>query len=289
MHRFSVLCGGIDVDLHSVESLRTPTGREQLYPLAGDETVLAGGTYLFSQPHPDVRRLVDITTLGWEPVTFSANGIDLAATCTVAQVADLSASLPPLRPEWTAAPLFRQCATALLASFKIWSTATVGGNLCLSLPAGAMISLTSALGAHLTVWRGTDGEYTVPVEDFVVGPGNNILTPGDVLRSVHLPAAALRARTAFRKLALAPLGRSGIVVIGRTDTAADGGCFTLSVTASTVRPYVFRFDRHPGAAELRAALAGVPEADWTDDAHGDPDWRAAMTELLAEQIRKELG
>ena len=48
-------------------------------------------------------------------------------------------------PDWAAAPLLRQCCEALLASFKIWRSATVGGNVALSFPAGAMISLLSAL------------------------------------------------------------------------------------------------------------------------------------------------
>ena len=39
----------------------------------------------------------------------------------------------------TAADLARRCAEALLMSFKVQHVATVGGNLCLALPAGAMI------------------------------------------------------------------------------------------------------------------------------------------------------
>ena len=70
------------------------------------------------------------------------------------------------------------------------------------------------------MWRADGGEYTLPVTEFVTGEATNVLAAGDVLRSVHLPATALRGRTAFRKLAPSPLGRSGVVVIGRRDTAA---------------------------------------------------------------------
>ena len=41
---------------------------------------------------------------------------------------------------------------SLLASFKIMNTATVGGNICMSLPAGALIALTVALEASYTLW-----------------------------------------------------------------------------------------------------------------------------------------
>ena len=122
-----------------------------------------------------------------------------------------------LRPNWAAAPLFHQCCTALLASYKILSSATVGGNLCLSFPAGAMISLTTALDGEVQVWRANGADYRLPVRKFVTGMAANVLAPGDVLRSVHLPASALRGTTAYRKLAPSPLGRSGIVVIGRRD------------------------------------------------------------------------
>ena len=61
------------------------------------------------------------------------------------------------------------------------------------------------------------------------------------------------------------------------------------MTAATVRPYVFTFARVPDADALRAAHATIPDDAWTGDAHGDPDWRRAVTLVLAEQIRAELA
>ncbi|MCW2685578.1 MAG: FAD-binding molybdopterin dehydrogenase [Mycobacterium sp.] len=277
------------MDLNTVEVVDTPTTRDELWPLGPSDAVLAGGTWLFSEPQPELRRLVDVTALGWEPIALSANGIELAATCTIDRVSGLSAELAATRPDWAAAPLLHQCCSALLASFKVWSTATVGGNVCLSFPAGAMISLTAALDGTVHVWRPDGTDYRLPVTEFVTGDSANVLTHGDVLRSVHLPAAALRATTVFRKLAPSALGRSGVVVIGRRDTPADGARVVLSVTAATVRPYVFEFPGTPSADELRAEHARIPDDAWCDDAHGDPDWRQAVTLVLAEQIRAELS
>lgn len=277
------------VDLNTVESLRVPRSRDELWPLVPGDAVLAGGTWLFSEPQVGVRRLINVTGLGWPAITLGDNGIELAATCTVAGVSALSASLPGSHPDWAAAPLMHQCCTALLASFKIWRVATVGGNICLSFPAGSMISLTAALDGEVTVWRADGSDYRLPITEFVTGLGANVLQPGDVLRSVHLPAAALRSRTAYRKVAPSPLGRSGVVIIGRRDAPADGGRFVLTVTAATVRPYVLRFDGVPPAGQLSAAHATIPDEAWTRDAHGDPDWRRAVTLVLAEQIRAELA
>lgn len=276
---------GHQMDLNTIEAVHVPTCRDEVWPLGPHDAILAGGTWLFSEPQPTATRLVDITQLGWLSVTVTAAGIELASTCTLDELASLSNTLIADRPEWAAAPLIRQCCTALLASFKIWSTATVGGNVCLSFPAGAVISLLSALAGTVTVWRADGSAYTLPITEFVTGEATNALAPGDLVRSIHLPASALRARTAFRKLAPSPLGRSGIVVIGRT----DAGRFIVSVTAATVRPYVFEFPGVPSSEHLRSTLAEIPEPAWTVDAHGDPDWRQAMTLILAEQIRCELA
>ncbi|MHA0289292.1 FAD binding domain-containing protein [Mycobacterium sp. C3-094] len=277
------------MDLNTVEAVHTPPSRDEVWPLGPTDAILAGGTWLFSEPQPHIARLIDITSLNWPPIVLSDNGIEIAATCTLADLAELSTTLPGRRRDWTAAPLFAQCCTALVAGFKIWRTATVGGNICLSLPAGSMISLATALDGTALIWQ-PDGETrTVPVADFVTGVICNVLAIGEVLRSVHLPAAALRGRIAYRKLAQSPLGRSGVVVIGRRDAPADGGALTISVTAATVRPYVLHVTTVPSRDALREALSVIPDDAWTRDAHGDPDWRAAMTHRLAEQIVDELS
>jgi len=266
------------MDLHTVDVLRPARTRDDLR-LAPGEKLLGGGSWLFSEPQPEVTGLVDLTTMGWEPWQVTDEGLSIAATCTIAQLLE-----PPAPADWTASALFRQCAEAFLMSFKIWHTATVGGNLCLALPAGAMISLATALDAEVVVWTPDGGERREPVESFVRGPGLTSLQAGEVLRSVELPLAALRGRTAFRKIALTSLGRSSAVVIGRVD---DDARFSLAVTAATPRPYVFRFESAPTTAELRTALDAVDE--WYADPHGSPDWRAAVTLELAAEVCAELA
>jgi CO/xanthine dehydrogenase FAD-binding subunit len=266
------------MDLHTVEVLRPARTREDLH-LAAGETLLSGGSWLFSEPQPDVTGLVDLTAMGWEPWEITPEGLSVAATCTIAQLLQ-----PPAPPEWTASPLFRQCADAFLMSFKIWNTATVGGNLCLALPAGAMISLATALDAEVVVWTPDGGERREPVAAFVRGVRDTSLQPGEVLRSVEFPIAALHGRTTFRKIALTPIGRSSAVVIGRLDR---DGQFTLAITAATPRPYVFRFDSAPTPDDVRTALDSVDE--WYADPHGSPDWRDAVTLELAAEVCGELA
>ena len=51
------------MDLSTVEVVSAPASREQLWPLRRGDALLAGGTWLFSEPQPHVRRLIDITGL----------------------------------------------------------------------------------------------------------------------------------------------------------------------------------------------------------------------------------
>src|SRR5438874_2077867 len=164
------------MDLNTVSEVARPATREELHAWRDGDAWLAGGTWLFSEPQPGVRRLIDLERLRWEPLTVDERGLAIAATCAIGQ---LDAFAAP--PEWRAAPLIRQCCRSLLASFKVLNVATVGGNLCMSLPAGALISLTAALEGACTIWQPDGGERRVPVVDFVTGDHRNVLCPGELL------------------------------------------------------------------------------------------------------------
>lgn len=234
---------------------------------------LAGGTWLFSEPQPGTRRLLDLTTLGWPALTQRGDGLEIAATCTIAELYESGTGL------------VRQCCEAFLASFKVWNEATVGGNLCNALPAGPMISLTAALGGTCLI-QGPGGERIVRAVDFVTGNNQHVLVPGEWLRSIRLPAAALSSRTAFRRQSLNTHGRSAALLIGLMD---DVG-WTLTITASVKRPVQLRFLGTAGPSEVReAVLAAVPDELWHDDVHGRPSWRRHLTLTFAEQIRRELS
>lgn len=187
------------------------------------------------------------------------------------------------RPGGDTRALFWQCANSLLASFKVWNVATVGGNIALSLPAGPMTSLAVALDAELVIWSAT-AERRMPAAAFVTGVRENALGPDEVLRSIEIPRRSLGSRTGFRRIALSPLGRTGTLVIGRVDA---GGEAVFTVTGGTSRPVQLRFDELPSALTLERAVLGIEE--WHDDAHGAPDWRRAMSVLFAEELRIDLG
>ena len=227
------------MDLNTVvDVVRRPSDRPGAAWRTGDAW-LAGGTWLFSEPQPTVRRLVDLTELGWPSLMSDAGGLEIGATCTIRELHEF---VPP--DGWLAGSLLRTSCEAFLASFKVWNAATVGGNICMSLPAGPMITMTVALEATYLVWAADGSERTVSAKDFVVGDRQNLLRPGEILRSVHIPNDALCKRYTHRRFTLTKLGRSTIFMVA-TQRPAAAEDLMLTITAGTTAPIVLQFDTVP--------------------------------------------
>lgn len=270
------------VDLNTVTDVLTPRNRGDLPCHSEGNAFVGGGTWLYSEPQPHLRRLVDLASLGWPPLRVGADGLEIAATCTLA---DLYAATFP--PEWTAAHLVAECCRCLMGSFKVWNMATMGGNLCMSLPAGPMISLAAGLDASCLIWAPDGSDRRLSIFDFITGPQRNALGPGEILRSIHIPAAALTRRAEMRRASLTQQGRSAALLIGTRDPRT--GDFSLAVTAATPRPVRLHFPEPPDAGPLRARIeAEIPADRYFNDIYGAPAWRRQMTLRLAEEIRRAL-
>jgi CO/xanthine dehydrogenase FAD-binding subunit len=270
------------MNLNTVTEVKRPTSTEEIPEWREGCAWLAGGTWLYSTPQIDTHTLIDLESLRWPALQATPYGLDIAATCTIAELDRFQAAA-----DWTAAPLLRLCSHALLMSFKIYNAATVGGNICMSLPAGAMISLTASLEGICALWPREGTPREVAVVDFVTGNHKNVLAPGELLRSIHLPTAALTKRFAFRRSSLTHLGRSAALIVGTQSANSDD--LLLTVTAATFRPVQIHFDHMPAASDLRHVIdARIADADWFDDVHGSAPYKRHLTHYYAEQIRAEL-
>ncbi len=281
------------MDLPGVERVDHPACRADLPDLTGaglGAAWLAGGTWLFSEPQPGLRRLVDLAGLGWPALEISDAGLRIAATCTIAALEAFEAPAA-----WHAAPLFTGSCRALLGSFKVWEMATVGGNICLSLPAAPMLALTVALDGVAEIWRPNGPEYgpeygpehaterRVPMAAFTTGPQQTVLAPGELLRAIDLPLASLQRRAALRQASLHVHGRSAALLVG-----TSGPGFTLTITASTGHPVKLTWPAWPDEPAVQHAIRTLPSTIWFDDVHGTPAWRRHMTIRLASEIWSEL-
>ncbi|HEY0223650.1 MAG TPA: FAD-binding molybdopterin dehydrogenase, partial [Pseudolabrys sp.] len=92
------------MDLNTITEWAQPKARDTLPQWRAGDAFVGGGTWLFSEPQPKLSRLIDLSTLGWQPLRVSASGLEIAATCTIAQLNGVTAQV-----EWIAAPLIDQC------------------------------------------------------------------------------------------------------------------------------------------------------------------------------------
>jgi len=271
------------MDLNAAKEFHPSPSTEAASSWQAADAWLAGGTWLFSEPQPDISTLIDLKGLDWPSLIASNKGLEIGATCTINELNNFIAPR-----DWNAAPLLKECGRSLLASYKVWNEGTVGGNLCMALPAGAMISLTASLEGICTLWPRHGAPRELPVIDFVTGNHQNALEPGELLRSIWIPASSLKKHFAFRRFSLTASGRSSVLLIGTL--CPKTGAVTLTITAATLKPVQLVFPDFPSPMAVHTAINDhVPFDHYLEDPHGSPTHRRHLTYYYAEKILQELA
>jgi CO/xanthine dehydrogenase FAD-binding subunit len=89
-------------------------------------------------------------------------------------------------------------AVSNIGSLQVRNMGTIGGNLINAVPsADGAIPLIALDGTALLA--GPEGERSVPVKDLFVKPYETVLTPGEILRKITIPAQAQRTGSAYIK------------------------------------------------------------------------------------------
>lgn len=148
-----------------------------------DCTVFAGGTDLmvkkkqwaglspsFDKPVMFISEIPELTKL-YQDEGF----ITIGAACTLSQLI-----------ESELIPGFYKDVLVEMASPSIRNTATIGGNICNASPAADSLPLLYALDAVLLI-ENSCRKIEVPIEDFILGPGQNILHTGDLITAIRIP------------------------------------------------------------------------------------------------------
>jgi CO/xanthine dehydrogenase FAD-binding subunit len=179
-------------------------------------------------------------------------------------------------------------AASIIGGIAIQGRASIGGNLCNSGPAGDSIP---ALIAHqvVCVIAGPGGTRQVPVEDFCVAPGRNVLGPGELLVSLRFPAPRDGTGSAYlrfiprEEMDIAVVGVGVSVVIERDRIAAA----RVAIGAVAPTPLYVRdagealLGEVPGpAAYAKAAAAARDASRPISDMRGTPEHRRHLVGVL---------
>src|SRR5205809_6387678 len=164
----------------------------------GAARVLAGGTDLIIQMEMGRHQPAAILFLGRLPelrgIRFdSRSGLTVGAMATLREI-----ELHPAIQERY--PVLARGA-AEVGSVQIRNLATLGGNMCNASPSADTSPSLLVLDAQVRI-LGPGGERTVPITEFWTGPGRTVLTPGEIVTSVHLPVPRENTRSFYYKLAV---------------------------------------------------------------------------------------
>lgn len=174
----------------------------------------------------DITGLDDLRYI--EPV---GKGLEIGALTTHAELAGSALVLHH-------APVLAEAARTV-AGPQIQARATLGGNICTASPAADTVPALLVLDAEI-VLSGAEAERRMPLSEFLVGPGQTALRPGELVKSVYIPPVPPGSGMAFDKL-----GKRKALIISIANAAvllvADGSCISEARLAlGAVAPTVVR-------------------------------------------------
>ncbi|MCF4151511.1 xanthine dehydrogenase family protein subunit M [Dethiosulfovibrio sp. F2B] len=154
---------------------------EALERLSGGAVPMAGGTDLSvrlrsSEKRPDLVLLDRIESMKW--VSLRGDYLVLGACATWQRVIDS----PLIAVE---VPLLAMAASSV-GGPALRHMGTVGGNICTASPGADGLCSLWALGAEVCI-RSLDSTRSLPIDDFILGPGKTVLEPGELLTEILIP------------------------------------------------------------------------------------------------------
>ncbi len=277
--------------------------------------LLAGGTDLLV----NIRRKVIPEHLprcrGCDPVTGEAIGATLIPPAYVIALSrvpglkgieetDAGISIGPLTTitEIAESPLARMKLTALsdgaanLGSPLVRNRGTIGGNICSARPAGDTLVPAAALGAVLEL-TSSGGKREIPLDEFVTGPGETALQPGEILSSIVFTALPPNTGSACLKIANRKALEIAVVNCAAVLTLEEGGERVVSarICLGAVGPTPimaveaagFLAGKAPSAENFaKAAEIAYTEARPITDHRGSDRYRL---EMVKELVKRALG
>lgn len=182
-------------------------------------------------------------------------------------------------------------AAGVESSVQIRNRATIAGNIANSSPAADAPLALIVHGASVVIAR-ADGEREVLLENFFVGPGANVLEPGELIREIRVPPPAKGSGGAYLKHAVR---RTDIAIVsaGVLLTLSNGTCTDARIGLGSVAPTAVRAKSAEevlkGQAITEDTINGAVEAAGKqakpiDDIRGYADYRAWTLRAVLQRV-----
>lgn len=136
-----------------------------------------------------------------------------------------------------------------LATYAIRNRATIGGNLCSASPAADTAPPLLALNASV-IFQGPDGERSVGLPEFFIGPAQTVKGPDEVLRELKIPCK--KGHAAFLKLGRRKGFTLSIASAAAFAVITDGKFEDVRVAVGAVAPTPMRSKRAEEALRGKA-------------------------------------
>lgn len=257
------------MDLPNVETYLNPDNIQTITNWGKDWAWLAGGTWLFSEPQPHLKALVDIQHLGWSEIEVKENYLIIGATCPLIKLLEY-----PWLAEWTAVEGLKSAVASLAASLKIINVATVGGNICLALSVGTLAPLMVALDASYEIWNITGESYQVAAKDFQLGFKSTILQSGEILRRVLIPLSNLKWKVNYQRFGIATSDPALAIVV----SARNHQQVRCVIGASVAAPELLELD------DMETQdFAFLQKVNFIEDAKASAIYRRELTAILIKR------
>ncbi len=253
----------------------------------GRGRVVAGGTDLSQLQDRSIKFLVDVKHLGLDYIRRDANGCDIGAACTMAQIE----KSPIVRG--LAGGILSQAA-ATCGSIQIRNLATIGGNLANGSPAADTATPLLAMDASVVV-QNDRGRKRMTLQEFFAIPQRNRSNSG-LLVQIFIPKSKGRGGWSFQKFGRTATDIAVVNCAAGLVIAKDGTCTGARIAMGAVSPAPMR------AMKAEALLVGktvtakaVEEAAETvakevqpiSDQRASADYRREISQVLARRALQE--
>lgn len=241
--------------------------------------LLAGGTDLIPNIRVGVfkpKALIDVKKyIGADKLSYGNDGLSLGPAVTINDILRSR----EIRENY---PVLCDCAHEL-ASHQVRNRATVAGNVVNASPCSDMAPALLCLDA-IAVLRSKNGHRTVSFKEFFTGVKKTVLSQGEFLESINIPAAS--AGTVGRYFKLKRIAGHDLGIVGVLMTLKDGKRRFAVSSAAPTPVLVDNIDKKdkPEEVSVKVLKAVSP----ISDVRGTKEYREHMIDVYVKRLIGEV-